>query len=181
MKVNWTDNFEELYRVRGQQRYGVRLLALWKIQSGLTEEAVCGFLQKTHRTIRTWRQLYEKEGVSGLLQMKPGRGGKWKLKPEDVGRFREVLDLRSKSLKGGRLRGIDIQEILRNEFKAEYGLSGVYELLKRLGYSWITCRSIHPKANKELQDSFKKGVPRKGKRGSSSERFTGPSRGLVSR
>ena len=160
MKVKWADNFEELYRVRGQQKHGIRLLALWKIQIGLTEEAVCLFLRKTHRTIRGWRRLYEKEGLSGLLRISPGRGRRSHLRDCDQKCFKEALERESQSLKGGRLRGEDIREILKTEFKAEYSLDGVYKLLGRLGYSWITSRSIHPKANKDEQDSFKKGIPR---------------------
>lgn len=160
MKVNWKDNFEELYRIRGQQKYGVRLLALWKIQSGLTEAAVCAFLNKTPSTVRGWRRLYEEKGLTGLLQIRSGRGRKGHLAKKDEERFKEALNKAHHSLKGGRLRGVDIQEILRTQFKANYGLSGVYEMLKRLKYSWITSRSIHPKADKAVQESFKKGVSR---------------------
>ena len=49
MKVNWLDNFEYLYKKMGQRKYGLRLLALWKIQSGETETAVCQSLHKTMR------------------------------------------------------------------------------------------------------------------------------------
>jgi hypothetical protein len=35
LKVNWTDDFKKLYQQRGQQKHGIRLLALWKIQSGI--------------------------------------------------------------------------------------------------------------------------------------------------
>lgn len=33
MNKDWSDNFEALYKERGQQKHGIRLLAMWKIQS----------------------------------------------------------------------------------------------------------------------------------------------------
>lgn len=74
MRVNWPDNFEELYKKRGSQKYVIRLLALWKIQAGMTETAVCQFLRKTHKTIHQWRWLYETGGVEALLSIKPRSG-----------------------------------------------------------------------------------------------------------
>ena len=58
MRVHWPDNFEELYKKRESQKYGIRLLALWKLQSGMTKTAVCQFLRKTHKMIHQWRCLY---------------------------------------------------------------------------------------------------------------------------
>ena len=37
MLTDWSDNFEELYKQRGQHKYGIRLLALWKIQGGMSQ------------------------------------------------------------------------------------------------------------------------------------------------
>ena len=79
LKVNWTDDFKKLYQQRGQQKHGIRLLALWKIQSGLTETAVCDILNKTHKTIRAWRKLYEVGGLDALLSIGDGRGCKAKV------------------------------------------------------------------------------------------------------
>lgn len=74
MRVNWSDNFEMLYKQKGQQKYGIRLLALWKLQAGMTETAVCELIGKTHKTVREWRRQYEKNGINGLLSIAPGRG-----------------------------------------------------------------------------------------------------------
>ena len=73
MKIKWPDNFEEVYKHQGQQKHGIRLLALWKLQPGLRETTVCEFIGKTHKTIRTWRRLYEKGGLEELLRIRSGR------------------------------------------------------------------------------------------------------------
>ena len=58
MKRNWSDNFESLYKERGQQRHGLRLLAMWKMQSGMTAKDVGNFIGKTERTIGKWQKAY---------------------------------------------------------------------------------------------------------------------------
>ena len=57
---------------------------------------------------------------------------------------------------GGRLTGQDIQQIAKEHYNAHYTVNGIYEMLKRIGMSWISARSQHPKADEEVQETFKK-------------------------
>lgn len=100
MKTEWEDDFKKLYKQRGQQKHGIRLLALWKLQSGMTETKVCNLIQKTHKTIRMWRRLYEKEGVEGLLMISKGRGRKTKIEEKAKDLAKEIANLQEKR-KGG--------------------------------------------------------------------------------
>lgn len=146
MKVNWKDNFAVLYKKLGQQKYGIRLLALWKIQSGMSPNEVSVFLKKSPRTINYWGNLYEKKGLDGLLLIRKSQRKKRILKKEDESKFTEVLNHISKQRE---LTARDIQEILRIQFQADYRLWGVYSLLKRLGYSRTMPPYIHLKENKK--------------------------------
>jgi transposase len=154
MQVNWSDNFEDLYKQRGQQKHGVRLLALWKIQSGLSEEAVCAFIGKTHKTIRTWRRLYEAGGLDALLSIRSGRGKKARL-PNLAALREDIQSLQSKQ-SGGRVKCQNIVDMVWQKYEIQYTTSGMYHILKRLGFSWITSRSQHPKRNLQAQEDFKK-------------------------
>ena len=51
----------------------------------------------------------------------------------------------------------------RGQFGVVYSLTGAYDLLHRLGFSWLMPRPRHAKASKEVQDEFKKKRPRKSK------------------
>ena len=53
-------------------------------------------------------------------------------------------------------RGEDLRVVLREEFSADYSLSGVYALLHRLGYSSLVPRPRHPDADPNAQEAFKK-------------------------
>ncbi len=47
-------------------------------------------------------------------------------------------------------------ELMRTKYGVDPALSTVYNTLKRAGLVWITGRSIHPKADMEAQEAFKK-------------------------
>lgn len=154
MQVNWPDNFEELYKQRGQQKHGVRLLALWKIQSGMSEEAVCAFIGKTHKSIRIWRRSYESGGLDALLSIRKGRGKKARIATIEA--LREDIQSLHSNRSGGRVKCKDIVDMVSQKYNVTYSTSGMYHLLNRLGFSWITARSQHPKRDPQAQDDFKK-------------------------
>lgn len=154
MKVTWKDDFKTLYRQRGQQKHGIRLLALWKIQSGMTETDVCELVDKTHKTIRMWRRLYEEGGLDALLSISHGRGRKAKL--DLSGGFADDIKLLQEERKGGRIRCQDVVNLVYAKYNVEYSKSGMYHVLHRLGFSWITSRSKHPQNDPAAMEAFKK-------------------------
>ena len=157
MQVNWLDDFEKLYKTMGQQKYGIRLLALWKIQAGESETSVCKYLNKTHATVRKWRQSYEKEGLEALLRIRSGRGRKRRL--FETEQLKKDIETLQEKRDGGRVRCQDIVEMVAQKYGVQYSQSGMYHVLHRLNFSWITARSKHPKQNLEDQEMFKKKFP----------------------
>ena len=154
MKVTWSDDFTSLYKTMGQQRYGIRLLALWKVQSGMSTKAVAALLGKTEKTVRLWRKSYEGGGVEALMSLAKGRGLKPKIKDQETLKH-DIQELQN-SRKGGRVKCSDVINMLEKKYNRKYSMSGTYEILHRLGFSWITSRSIHPKSNPATQEDFKK-------------------------
>lgn len=156
MLTNWFDNFEELYQQRGQHRYGIRLLALWKIQDGMSQSDLCELIGKTHKTIRLWRETYESKGLDGLLNIKKGRGRKPRINEKSL--IDEAIKELTIENKGGRIRGQDLVDYFASKQGIHYSLSGMYHRLHKLKYSWITSRSKHPKQTPEGIEEFKKKV-----------------------
>ena len=150
------ENFHLLYKEHGQKKYGVRLLALHYLQKEKSVTETSQLMCKTAYTIKDWVRLYQEGGLKKLLAIRPGRGRNSKLSKEQETQLKKEIEKSTKALKGGRLRGADIHALIEKEFGVSYGPSGVYPLLHRLGYSWITSRSIHPKVNKGQQEVFKK-------------------------
>jgi transposase len=67
-----------------------------------------------------------------------------------------MLTEAAKSETGGRLTGQDIQGYILSEFGISFHLNHVYKILRKLGFSWLSSRSKHPKQNVEVMEAFKK-------------------------
>jgi len=75
------------------------------------------------------------------------------------------------------LRGVDIQQLLRNEYNTAYSLDGVYYLLHhQLGMSYLKPRPLHRKSDPQAQEAFKKTSHSKSK----TSRKSTPASGLKS-
>lgn len=152
------ENFKSLLKKRGQQKYGLRLLAMHYLQQGKTLQEVADLMETTIKTVRKWIQRYDLFGIEGLLSIQSGRGRKSML----LLQHKEDLKIAIKELEdkreGGRITGKDVCSMLQKRFNVKCSLSNTYVILKRLNLSWITVRSIHPKADKEAQEAFKKRI-----------------------
>ena len=161
------EDFKGAYRERGQQRYGLRLLAMILLQEGKSLEEVSALLHKTAKTVRFWLDRYGSGGMEGLLGMSCGRGRKARLSAREEEELVDLIVAHSKGSQGGRLRGSDIQSLISKRYGVEYTVAGIYALAHRLNLSWITSRSIHPQSDKQAQEAFKKDVFLQGKSRSS--------------
>ena len=154
MKCNWQDDFGVLYKERGQQKFGIRLLAMWKLQSGESMTTVCRLLGKTQKTIREWRRIYEREGLESLLKIHSGRGRKERL--QEKLSFENAIESLQDQRQGGRIQCQDIVDMVAEKYGIHYSRSGMYHVLHRLGFSWITSRSKHPQQDPAVLEAFKK-------------------------
>ncbi|MBI2995742.1 MAG: winged helix-turn-helix domain-containing protein [Candidatus Melainabacteria bacterium] len=116
-----------------------------------------------------WYNWFVEYGIDGLYDDQ--RSGRTPfLAKENKEKFLQSLEKLQEEKEGGRTTGEDIRLLLKEKFNAKYSLNGVYDLLKRLNIVWITGRSIHPKADLEKQEEFKKKLPRSNKKMSSRRR-----------
>ena len=150
------EDFKQHYRERGQQKYGLRLLAMVLLQEGKTFDEVSTLLCKTVKTLRFWLDRYASGGIEGLLCLSPGRGRKNRLSQKDQDELAELIAHHHHTHQGGRLRALDIQSLIYKKYEIKYVLSAVYALVHRLGLSWVTSRSTHPHSDMQAQESFKK-------------------------
>ena len=145
-------------KTEGNARERKRYLAFAHICEGkiFTETAVA--IRVKLRTLMNWIKQFKNEGIEGLKD-KAGRGAKPFLPEEHRQAFRQaVLELQQSRI-GGRIRGSDVLELMRTKYGVDPSLRTVYDTLKRAELVWITGRSIHPKADLEAQETFKK-LPR---------------------
>lgn len=156
-KAFMEEDFKALYRkARGAEKQ--RYLGLHHVQLGKTYDEVAEMFLVKRVAIARWIKRYEMGGALRLLNQ-AGRGRRSRLKLSDEELQKQVLDLQE-GREGGRVKGLDILEMLKTKFHVVYTLSGLYKLLGRKGIVWITGRPIHPEADPESQEAFKKTLPK---------------------
>jgi transposase len=125
------------------------------------EEAVeiARALGRARRSVQDWAYAYRDGGIDAV-QPKPRPGRTPKLPRQREAQFIERLDAGPRPEDGVcTLRGRDVVRILQSEFGVRYTLGGAYDLLERLGYSCLTPRPLHEKADPQQVEQFKQHAP----------------------
>ena len=148
-------DFDKLSKTEGTARERRRHLAFAHIREGKSFTEAAKATRVELRSLMKWVTLFREHGIEGLKE-KPGRGAKSFLPPEHEAAFRKAVLELQENRSGGRVRGSDVLDLMKKNYGVDPCLSTVYNTLKRLDLVWITGRSIHPKANIDEQEAFKK-------------------------
>ena len=149
------ENFKDLARHASDNRECIRLIGLKLLQRGLSENAVANLLDVHPQAVYKWLCRYREGGVESLKDQ-GGRGRKNTLTDEQEQKFKSAVLALQEQREGGRIVGRDIKEMLKNDFGVECVGSTVYTLLHKVGLSWRSGRTRHPKSDPEVQEAFKK-------------------------
>ena len=152
-------DFKALARKQTSVQMKMRLLALAHFQDGHSRTQIAQFLKVSRTSVNKWVKTYLDEGIEGLKE-KPRTGRPAFLTAEQQIQLAEFIKDKALSDDGGRLIGTDIHSYIEREFNKTYHTDSIYYLLKKMGFSWITSRSRHPKQCKKVQENFKK-IPNK--------------------
>ena len=148
-------HFDKKERKEAEKRRGAacdtriyrRLCALLWLDDGRSQCEVAELLGVTDRTIRDWIKLYRKGGFDLLCQV-DYRGRECDLSPEQLEQLFEEI-------KAGRFRSTkQARRWIEENFGRRYSLSGVGELLKRLGATFHKTSAFMFKADPEKQQAF---------------------------
>lgn len=143
---------EKRRREGGDHRIVRRLCALLWLDDGQSQEEVAKLLGVTARMVREWIKLYRKGGLDNVCEL-GYRGRECLLTAEQIeGLLEEV--------KAGRFRcSRQVRQWLEDQFGVRYSLSGVKELLRRLGASFHKTTALMFKADPDRQKTFLKKIP----------------------
>lgn len=148
-------DFQKLAKTAKHPRERMRYLAFAHMREGKSSSEIACILKVHRMTIGDWIKKFNQEGIEGLKEKK-GRGAKQKLEASKHEAFRRaVLELQDNK-RGGRIKGKDILELMREKFDIHCTLKSVYNALHRVDLVWISGRSKHPKHDPEAQIAFKK-------------------------
>lgn len=150
-------DFTAMSKTEPNPRSRVRLLALAQLAQGRSAAEVAASLNFNAITIRSLLTRFHREGIT-VIYDQDGRGRKTKLPENQHDAARQAILKAQADLGGGRLTALHIQALLKKDYAVEYTHNSVYGLLHRLGLSWISARSSHPKRNQHVQDEYKKNL-----------------------
>jgi transposase len=159
-----TMDFKKHYRNSFSAKAKIRCLAMMHLQKGKTVQEVGAMLQQSRSSLHRWLRWLAQDGVDRLTAKVCGRGRRSKLAGVNKKEIQQAVLGLQQNRKGGAVTGREIQKFFESRWGSRYSRSGIYEALKRLGLSWVSARSIHPKADLKIQEEFKKTSGKKSKK-----------------
>lgn len=149
------EDFLKSYRTESNPRCRMRFLALHHLQQGNCKLDVCKMLCISRPTLNLWISWYKEAGAERLRSKVKGRGIKPKISAPKEDLKRAILKLQE-DRNGGRIIATDIQKMILETYQVKYHKCHIYNILRKLGLSWISSRSKHPKSDPAAMEAFKK-------------------------
>ena len=148
-------NFKRLAKQSKHPRERIRFLALAHLKDGKTIQEAANAVKVSRNAVYVWLRNFNKHELEGLKEKK-GRGAKLKLPASETEAFRKaVLELQA-GRRGGRIKGQDVLNLMKNKFGVICSPRSVYNHLKRAHLVWVSARSQHPDSDPIIQEDFKK-------------------------
>ena len=112
------------------------------------------------QTLRDWAHRFNEHGPIGLINIKPV-GRRPKLSVEQQEALRQLVEAGPDPEKHGvvRWRCVDLQRVLGALFGVDLSTVAIGRQLKRLGFSHISARPLHPAQDAQAITTFKKTSP----------------------
>lgn len=149
------DQLQMLFRREPEARVAKRIWIVWQARLGKSEPEITASIGLSRRTVQTWVERYNAEGLAGL-QSRPGRGRKPILSLTERQQLIQRVEAGSQEGDACSLRGVDFQKFIEGQFGKVMSLSAVYELLHELGYEWLVPRPRHRKSDPDAMAAFQK-------------------------
>lgn len=132
----------------------LKLRTIILARDGWTHQRIAAALGKSPRTIQQWIGDYNRSGLDGLRDRR--KSNNRYLAHDQEQRLREHLDTMADDPHDGVRYAADLIPMIEQHFGVTYSLSGLYDLLHRLGYSWLMPRPRHEKNDPQAVAAFKK-------------------------
>ena len=165
VKITHTeDTAADLRRAAGRARTPAaarRMLAVALVLEGGSRRDAARQCGMERQTLRDWVHRFNAEGPEGLYdRRRPGPARR--LTSEQEAEFKQIVRDGPDRQRDGvvRWRRVDLQAVIEERFEVAYHERTVGKVLHRLGFSHVSVRAHHPKADETTQQAFKKTSPR---------------------
>lgn len=153
---------------RDDERYtiGLRLYAVYQVSLGQSSRNLEELYNTSFKQIINWVHRFEEGGTEGLKD-KEGRGRTSRLQDEQENEIREMLLSKLPSDFGfntATWTGPILIDWIKTHYKIIYKKAQIYNILKRLGFSYQKGKGIFPEADKHKQEAFKEALKKTARR-----------------
>ena len=134
-----------------------RLLSLALVLEGVPRAAAARAGGMDRQSLRDWVIRYNEEGVAGLLDRRRS-GRRPRLTAEQLAELEALVEEGPSLEEHGviRWRCSDLKTEIKKRFGVDHSERHVERLLKQLGFTRLSIRPRHPKADVAIQEAFKK-------------------------
>ena len=134
-----------------------RMLALALVLEGSSREEAARAAGMDRQTLRDWVHRYNEEGLAGLHD-RHRSGREPRLTPGQEAELATAVEQGPDPDRDGvvRWRRVDLQALIEARFAVRLHERSVGKVLRRLGFSRVSVRPRHPKADEAAQEAFKK-------------------------
>jgi len=147
-------DFKRMAQNETNPRVRERLLGIYNLYCGKNRIEAAASVGRNPEWLRTWVLRYDDAGYEGLFdKLRPG-SPRYLTKEQEEELVGEILRMQDEK-NGGRITAREIQEFVNTKYNVDYKFKSIYDLLERIGMSWVSSRSKHPKSDEEAQKKFK--------------------------
>ncbi len=147
-------DFLKMAKRESSKRIHERLLALHHLCNGKNRHEAAAIVGRCDEWLRAWVLKYHNGGYQNLISKKPPGRSNYLTSEQESELVVDILRLQDER-DGGRLIGAEIADHVKKKYSVIYKGTSIYDLLERIGMSWVSSRSKHPKADSKKQRSFK--------------------------
>ena len=134
-----------------------RMLALALVLEGASRATAARSCGMDRQSLRDWVHRYNGEGLEGLSD-RPRSGRPSLLTPTQMAELEQVIAAGPDPAVDGvvRWRCVDLQRVVDERFEVEIAERTMAKLVHKLGFSRLSPRPRHPKADVAAQEAYKK-------------------------
>ena len=151
------EDIKALFNTDDKYKVGMRLYAVYQVSLGKATRDLEDVYNTSFKQICNWVHRFEQEGVEGLKD-KPGKGRKTRLSKEKLEELKNTILTTTPEKFGyntSTWNGPILREYIRKVYEVEYKHAQIYNILKKLGFSYQKGRPHYPEADKTKREEFK--------------------------
>ena len=151
------EEIKALFKKDDRYTIGLRLYAVYQVSKGQSSRKLEELYQTSFKQITNWVHRFEQQGLEGLRD-KAGRGRKSGLSQDNMQRLTKLLVEEPPTAHGyntATWTGPVLIDWIGKNFGLIYKKAQIYNILKRLGFSYQKARGFYPEADQKAQEAFK--------------------------